>query len=101
MSEWDLIEHTENLLDYERIKEGIKSMELETEHPRYKTGDVIKFTTGMFLNIRATSVITGFDKEGGIYVLWDCYWVPISDDIKEARDIVKVDNYKKLDHGKK
>lgn len=89
LQKWDLVEYTEKLLDYDKIVEGIKNLKLETEHPKYEVGDLIEFNVGFYNNIRATSRITGFDKDGGIYVLWDCYWVPTFED--EKRNITKVD----------
>ena len=82
---WDLIEHTEKLQDYDRIKTGIENLNLQTEHLRYKIGQVIEFNGGYNNDIRMKSRITGFDNDGGIYVLWDCYWFAIKDE--ERRDI--------------
>jgi hypothetical protein len=35
MPKWDLIEHTEQLVDYDRIRTGIENLQLQKEHPRY------------------------------------------------------------------
>ena len=89
MPKWDLIEHTEQLVDYERIRTGIENLQLQKEHPRYKVGQVIEFNGGYNNDIRMKSRITGFDNDGGIYVLWDCYWYPIKDE--ERRDIKTIE----------
>jgi len=88
LQKFNLIEVLERSLDKERILAGIERMEFITEHPKFKVGEIIEFTGGFRNDIRFTSKITGFDKDGGIYVVWDCYWYPIKDD--EIRQIHKV-----------
>lgn len=46
----------------------------------FKAGDVIEFWAGYNDDIRYQTEIFGFDKEGNIYVVWDCYWSPIRND---------------------
>lgn len=60
-------------------KEKIQSYKIYTDqHPDFKIGDSISFWSGYNNDIRYTSEILGFDTDGDIYVLWDCYWSPIS-----------------------
>lgn len=54
----------------------------------FKAGDIIEFWGGYNNDLRYRSKIFGFNKEGGIYVIWDCYWFPIKDD--KARNIKKI-----------
>jgi len=42
-----------------------------------KTGDIISFYAGYNGDILYSSEILGFDRDGDIYVVWDCYWFPI------------------------
>lgn len=53
-----------------------------------KTGDIIEFLGGYNNDILYTTEILGFDKDGDIYVLWDCYWFPIKNEPK--RNIRKI-----------
>ena len=59
-------------------------------HPKFKVGQVISFIAGYYDNIRYTTEITGFNEEGEIYVLWDCYWFPIRDEAVREIKIIKV-----------
>ena len=58
----------------------IAGMNLLSTHPVFKVGQIIEFNGGYYNDIRFKSKITGFDKDGGIYVVWDCYWFPIHND---------------------
>lgn len=89
MQKWDLVHHTESLLDYERIVAGIEKLQLQKEHPRYKIGQVIEFNGGYENDVRMKSRITGFDNDGGIYVLWDCYWYPIKDEMHRNIKVIE------------
>lgn len=60
-----------------QIKQGIKNLNLLYEFGDLKKGDVITFYAGYNSDILYKSMITGFDKDGDIYVLWDCFWSPI------------------------
>lgn len=62
-----------------KFKEFSTKHNLIDRHDKFKVGDVIDFFGGFYNNIRYTSEILGFDDEGGIYVLWDCYWFAIKD----------------------
>ena len=53
---------------------------LLTDHPRYKTGQIIEFNGGYYGNLRFQTNIIGFDEDGGIYVNWTSYWFPIKDE---------------------
>ena len=68
---------------FEKIKKGKKAA-----HGRFKAGDIVEFTAGYYDHIRYTSEILGFDADGDIYILWECYWSPIRDE--PARNIVLV-----------
>lgn len=68
--------------DSEDIKKGIERLNLITTHPKFKVGQAITFWGGYNNDILFKSVITGFDNDGEIYVLWDCFWSPIRDDDK-------------------
>ena len=77
-----------SLLYYENdevLVGNIEAMKLGTEHPKYKIGQVIEFTGGYYNQFRYRTKITGFDKNGDIYILWDSYWFPIRDEA--SRDI--------------
>jgi len=55
-------------------------------HPKFKVGQIISFIAGYHNNIRYTTEIIGFNKEGGLYLLWDCYWFPVRDEpIREIK----------------
>jgi len=69
---------TEKYKSDSSIIRGIEKMKLTSNHSKFKIGDVIQFYGGYNNNILFQSKITGFDKNGGIYVLWDCYWFPIN-----------------------
>lgn len=78
---------------YQGIKikavEKIRTYKSFTEnHEKFKIGDVIEFLGGYYNHILYKSEILGFDKDGGIYVLWDCYWFDIKDN--EVRKIRKI-----------
>ena len=49
----------------------------ENEKYGLKTGDVIQFIAGYNDDIKYTTKILGFDKDGDAYVLWDSYWFPV------------------------
>lgn len=61
----------------DQIKQGIKKLNLLSEFGEFKKGDIITFFAGYNKDILYKSIITGFDQDGDIYVLWDCYWSPI------------------------
>ncbi len=57
-------------------------------HDKFEVGDKILFVGGLCNHLEFKSEILGFDENGGIYVLWECYWFPIYDE--------KVRNIRKL-----
>lgn len=57
----------------------------EHSHPRFKRGDIVEYWAGYNDDIRFSTEVLSFDSKGGIYLLWDTYWVPIFDD--ESRSI--------------
>ncbi|GIZ15525.1 hypothetical protein [Capnocytophaga catalasegens] len=70
------------------IIQNIRTYHSFTEsHEKYKIGDVIDFFGGYYGHILYKSEILGFNKDGGIYVLWGCYWFCIKDN--EVRKIKK------------
>lgn len=84
--------HIDLLVGYKSstvLKKNIADMKLGTEHKKFKVGQVIWFTAGYNSDIRYKTEITGFSDSGDIYLLWDCYWFPIQDDVN--RDIVLVE----------
>ena len=56
-------------------------------HKDFKKNQVITFFSGYNKDILYKSKILGFDINGEIYVLWECYWVSIKDD--DIRKIIK------------
>ena len=72
----------------EQVLAGIESLNLKSEHPKFKKGQVIQFIGGYNSDILFTSRITGFDSDGDIYVLWDCYWFPIRDEKERQIKII-------------
>lgn len=72
------------------IKKFVEKNNLLTELNGRKKGDVIEFWGGYNGDIRYRAQITGFDKDGEIYLDWDSFWFPIKDDKK--RNIVNLKN---------
>lgn len=71
----------------------IKQLDDYTDtHKKFKIGDIIEFYSGYYNHILYRSEIIGFDKQGGIYVLWDCYWFPIKDEPKRKIKIIEDEN---------
>lgn len=67
----------------------IKEFKTYTErHPNFKIGDVIQFYGGYNNDILYQTEILGFDVDNEIYVLWDCYWFPIQDDIRRNINLI-------------
>lgn len=85
---------TFNLIDkYEVKKEQWSNKILDfkdftIDNPKFKIGDKIQFIGGYNNDMIFISEILGFSIEGEIYVLWDCYWLPIKDN--EERKIKKI-----------
>lgn len=65
-------EYTEAFEKYKTKLKGVKD-----SHEHLKVGNTIEFISGYNYDIKYTTKILGFDSEGDIYVLWDCYWSPI------------------------
>ncbi len=63
---------------FDAFKPKIKGFK-ETDG-KYSVGDIIEFFGGYHEDIRYSTEILGFDSDGGIYLLWDCYWFPIRDE---------------------
>jgi len=72
---------------FESYKPKIKGF--KDNHEGYKIGDVIEFVAGYNYDILYTTEILGFDQDGDIYLLWDCYWSPIrlSDPNRKIRKV--------------
>lgn len=88
----NVIDLTKEYSIFRRSEFEIKVKEIDsyTEiHPKFKLGDVIEFYGGFNNHILYRSKIIGFDVDGGIYVSWDCYWVPIYDDDRRKIKLVK------------
>jgi len=73
--------------EFNKFKSKIKGF--KEEHEGLKIGDTIEFVAGYNNDIMYTTKILGFDFEGDIYLLWDCYWAPIRFNDK-ARQIKKL-----------
>lgn len=87
----DETEYTDLIKRYEDDKDievGVSKLNLSSEHIKYKIGQEITFMAGYHGNIKYKSRITGFDADGDIYVLWDCYWSPIRDEPKREIQIL-------------
>lgn len=54
-----------------------------------KAGDIIEFTAGYNDDIRYTTKILGFDKDGDIYLLWDSFWAPIRKEDSRSIKVIK------------
>lgn len=82
----DLIKKYDGIFD-----EKITAMNLSTKYmsAKFRVGDTIQFIGGYNNDILFTSKITGFDNDGGIYVVWDCYWFPIRDEEKRQITLIK------------
>jgi hypothetical protein len=74
-----------------RFDEKIEAMNLSTKYmsAKFRVGDIIQFLGGYNGDILYTSRITGFDDDGGIYLVWDCYWFPIRDEEKRHITLIK------------
>lgn len=78
--------------DNEQVMTAIADLKKEIAHkthPRFKTGQTIQFLGGYAGNILFQSEITGFDEDGGIYIVWDCYWFAIKDEVKRQIKIIE------------
>ena len=62
--------------------------QLTRPHERLSVGDKITFWAGYNTDIRYMSEIAGIDKNGDIYVIWDCFWSPIRDDNRREIKLV-------------
>tara|TARA_R110000868_G_C10882398_1_gene763056 strand:+ start:435 stop:695 length:261 start_codon:yes stop_codon:yes gene_type:complete len=81
----DLIsKHKDNLT----IFRGIEKLNLIKTHPKFNIGDIITFYGGYNEDILYKTKILGFDINEDIYVLWDCYWFPIKDELKRNINII-------------
>lgn len=72
---------------FNSFKSKIKGF--KEEYEGLKIGDVIEFVGGYNSDILYTTEILGFDQDGDIYLLWDCYWFPIrlSDSKRQIRKV--------------
>ena len=73
------------------IEKWIRENNLSKENEKFKVGQIIEFWAGYNGDIRYKTEITGFGKNGEIYLLWDAYWSHIKDD--DYRKIKVVENY--------
>jgi hypothetical protein len=83
----DLIEKYGSRKD---LMEKISKRQFFQYHTKFKIGDIISFYGGYNDDIQFKSKIIGFSNDGGIFVIWDCYWLPIYDN--DIRKIVKLTN---------
>ncbi len=49
----------------------------ETNESGLKSGDIIHIISGYHSDMIYKIEIIGFDQDGDIYLLWDCYWFPV------------------------
>ena len=83
------------IIKYQREKASmiseIKNLVCYTAtHPKYKIGDIIEFYGGYNEDILYRSEIIGFGSNNDIFVLWDCFWFPITDN--KQRNIKNIFN---------
>ncbi len=57
-------------------------------HPKFSIGDIITFKGGYYNNLLYKTQILGFDSDGDIYILWDCFWFPIADNEKRQIKLI-------------
>lgn len=74
--------HKDDEILLDKIEAYKIKKKLLDKHPtlNIKVNDLISFWGGFHNNFRYTSKIYGFDEDGDIYVIWDCYWFPLKDD---------------------
>jgi hypothetical protein len=58
--------------------------QLTNTHPKhpFRAGDLIEFRKGHYrkkFHINYIAEVNGFDKDGNVYIKWDCYWFPVND----------------------
>jgi hypothetical protein len=98
MEAFDLIERYQSLKD--SAIQTIKSYRIYSDsHPNFTIGDIIEFYSGYHNDILYRSEIIGFDTDGDIYVLWDCYWSPIRNDNQSRINLIndnRLNNTKNL-----
>jgi len=75
--------HTQKISNVfrDKFKEYAKTHAITYECGDLKKGDIIQFRNGY--GFLMESEILGFDEDGRVHPLWDCYWVSI--DIKERQ----------------
>lgn len=76
----DLIDRYKNALAFINLDETIENwiaannILQEYENSPYKVGDVVRILSGLNDDIIYTTKVIGFDKDGWLYLYWDCYW---------------------------
>lgn len=58
-----------------KFNSNVEGFSTENKDFGLKIGDTILFKNGY--DVEMISKITGFDKDGDAFLLWDCYWFPI------------------------
>ena len=59
------------------IAERAERLGMTDTNGTLKAGDVVSFLSGYNNDIRYTTEIVAFDKDGLAYLVWDCWWVGI------------------------
>lgn len=67
-----------------------KMEDFTPDNETFKVGDVIEFYSGFNSDILYKSKILGFNKQGQIFVLWNCYWSPLNVDIAKPKLIIRL-----------
>jgi hypothetical protein len=66
--------------------------QLEMKHPDYKVGQLISFMGGYNNDINYITKIIGFTGNQ-IYVYWDCYWFPITNEPSREIEILTKEEF--------
>jgi hypothetical protein len=86
----NIVDLTKKYENYSDVRDFLKRAKLLSAFGPYKKGDVIEFWGGYNDDIRFRAKITGFNKDGDIYLEWDSYWFPIRDEKKRGIKIIKI-----------
>lgn len=81
---WQEKEYREKFAEYKSKIKGFAE-----SNGDLNIGDIIEFTSGMNNDIRYTTEILGFDGDGDIYLLWDCFWFPIRKEDTRSIKVIK------------
>ena len=96
----DLLERYKGDVRLYRKIINFRDERLSDLHSKFKVGQIISFMSGYNDDINYVTKIIGFDCDGDIYVLWDCYWFPVKDNRIKNIKILTEEEFldKKLKH---